>query len=479
MNAINIYICLFLCLGSMVLTTTIDAQTWSLEQCLEHARQSNLRIKAAQMDRTDQIFNRKEANQARFPNLTGSTGFNYSFGRNIDPTTNDFVPQTLGFNNINVSTNILLFNGGRLRKEYAQALLAEQQFDNLTEQTIQDVELDVVLAFLNVLFETERKANAEEQLQLSQQQLDRVQRLVQVDMAPEADTYEWIAQAAANEQQIMASENMILNNIFQLRNLLDIDPEDDFEIELPTLGDDIALLDEEYSISSIYQQVIAQRPEIKAMELGEQVAQQEIEIAKKAYLPSFFLGASLTSNYSTLATTSENFSLQRRAIDGVFINGESVVFEEEVNRAGNSFRTPYFTQLNQNLGFGLGVQLNVPIYDRGVRKITVHRAENALRQTQNFNAQAKRALELQIQQIIADLTNAEKQYISGQRQVEFLRNAYDNINHRFSLGMSNNYDLLDAQNQLNQAINNLTIAKYDLIFRKKILEYFLGNEISL
>ncbi len=450
---------------------------WSLEDCLKYARENNLSIEAATINHSVAVTDRAEAFQTRLPNLTSSSGYSYSFGRNVDPTTNDFVPQNLGFSSINLNTNVLLYNGGRLRNQYSQALLLEKEADALRKQTIQDVELEIALAFLTILFERERTRNAEEQLTASNNQLDRIRQLIEVEMVPESDQFEWIAQAAADEQQIMISENAVENAIFQLKSILNLDPAGPFEVEIPTVDPDTDL--DDYNFLSVLDQVKRTRPEILAMDFGERAAEKGVALAESARMPSLFFGAGLNTNYSTLSQTLEDFTLRRVPSDGVFINGESVLFEQETSVPLSAFRTPFFEQLNQNLGFALGVQLNIPIYDRGRFKADVDRAKHNLSLVRNQNRQNQRALELQIQEILADLKTAEAQYDAGLRRVEYLQNAYDNMNQRFGLGMSNNYDLLDAQVRLNQAVSEATIAKFNLLFRKKVLDFYLGEPMTL
>ncbi|MBX2815159.1 MAG: TolC family protein [Saprospiraceae bacterium] len=415
---------------------------WTLQECLDHAETHNLQIEIANAVNSTSVLDRKEANQARYPSLNASTSYSYNFGRNIDPTTNDFVPQNLGFNSLSLNTNVLLYNGGRLRELYQRTLLLEEASKAQRDQMVQNVQLDIAIAYLTVLFETERKRNAEQTRALSVNQLDRVQKLIQVEQAPEADQYEWVAQSAQDEQAILERENAIQNALFQLRNLLNIDPNDPFAIDV-SAADQTATSDPaDLDFAEIYQRIVDVRPEVAAFDLAERAAEKNITISRNEYTPSLFFGASLSSNYSTLADPK------------------------------------YIDQLNQNLGFGMGVSLQVPIYDRGLKRVNIQRAENDLLIARSTNKQSLKDLELQVQQVLADLRNAQLQLEAGERRLEFLQNAYDNMDQRYELGMSNNYDLLDAQNRLNQGQNELTIAKYDLLFRKKILAFYLGEDLA-
>ena len=187
------------------------------------------------------------------------------------------------------------------------------------------------------------------------------------------------------------------------------------------------ILEQDFRFQNLFDQVLTNRPEVEAMQLNEDASQKEIDIMRSFYLPSVSLGAGLSTNFSSLGKTSTNISRQRVPQEGVFINGDPVQFEIERDVAGDIFKTPYFDQLNENLGIGIGIQLNVPIYDRGNARTNVKRAEYALDQIKNANEQTINNLELEINQIVIDFENAKAQYLSGQKRVEFLQNSYDNV----------------------------------------------------
>ena len=452
---------------------------WSLEKCLDHARSHNLQIEGMKINLLQADLDRHQAAQSRYPNLSGFSNFSYNIGRNIDPTTNDFVPTNLGFNRISLSTDIPIYLGGRLKERYAQTKIRRSEWSARHQQMVQDISLEITTTFLNILFEMERKRNFEKQLETSESQLERVSKLIASDMSPEAEKYEWIAQIQGDKQMIRSSDNVIENNLFQLKNLLNIGADTDLGIEEPEALNLDVILTQTVDFNSVFEQAYANRPGIKAMQLNEDAGQKEINVMKSFYLPNISIGAGLSTNFSSLAKTFDNFSEQRISEEGIYINGEPVLFEIEESIPGESFRTPYLDQLNQNLGIGVGIQLNIPIYDRGNARSNVKRAEYALDQLKNENEQNINNFKLEVNQILADFKNAKAQYLAGETRVEFLQNSYDNVLKRYELGMSNNFELIDVQNRLNQAINDFTIAKYDLIFRNKIIDFYTGQKMKL
>ena len=215
----NLFLVLFILLSLPILAQ----RNWTLEECLNHAKNNNLQIEGVKINMLQAEVDHQDAAQARYPNLSGFSNFSYNIGRNIDPTTNDFVPTNLGFNRISLSTDIPVYQGGRIRERLAQTKIRQLEWSARHQQMIQDISLDITINFLNILLEEERKRNFQEQLKISESQLERVSKLIASDMAPEAETYEWIAQIQADKQMIRSSENLIQNSLFVLKNLLNLD----------------------------------------------------------------------------------------------------------------------------------------------------------------------------------------------------------------------------------------------------------------
>ena len=126
-----------------ITTTAFSQKKWSLEECVNYAREKNLIIKQADINIESAEVDLKAARWSRLPNLSASSAFNYNFGRNIDPTTNDFVPTNAGFNTWNISSNMPIYSGGRIETSIEQARLTMQEANIRKQQTSNDVALDV------------------------------------------------------------------------------------------------------------------------------------------------------------------------------------------------------------------------------------------------------------------------------------------------------------------------------------------------
>ncbi|HPG05331.1 MAG TPA: TolC family protein [Saprospiraceae bacterium] len=427
--------------GMMMLALTVRGQeSLTIQQCMDLVEKQSLAVQASTFDLHRAEINLRESKQALLPDLSADGQFSYSFGRTIDPTTNLFESQNLGFNSFNLRSSVPVFQGGQLRREIIAAQQSLAALDLRSQETRLNTRMDVLLAYITHLFEAERIKNAEGQMAISQHQLDQVDERIKAEVAPAVDRLQWQAQLARNTQDRIQRLNAMENAGHQLRNLLNLDPEAPLNLQEPdVLG---AVAEEAYSFSSVMQRLLKSHPGLQADAQNVLLAETNISIAESRYLPTLYAGASVNTNYSTLGSTS------------------------------------YFEQLNQNLGLGVGVALNVPIYDRGSRRAEVHRQENALNLARNTQEQNLNRLQQQVQQLLTDLRSAREEMTAAQSNVEYLKTTLDNMQQRFGLGIVNNYELLDAQNQYEQAVNTLTIAKFDLLYRRLVINLLEDGTIN-
>jgi outer membrane protein len=211
---------------------------------------------------------------------------------------------------------------------------------------------------------------------------------------------------------------------------------------------------------------------VQSAQLGE-------EIAKANLYPSLSLGGSIGTNYSDLDQRILRFETVRVATPGVFINGESAIFEVDQDFPTEFETTPVFDQFDNNLGYGVSLSLNIPIYNNRSARSAIDRAKLSTMQQQNTGEQIRQTLKADIQNALAAARAAREALDASERAFDAAEIAYQNADRRFALGTINNYDLLSARNRLDAARVNRTIAKYDYLFRAKVIEYYLGRGLTL
>ncbi len=456
----------------------IGQNTWGLERCVDYALENNIQIKQSKLSETQASLSHNQSKRNQLPNLTGSTGFQLSWGRNIDPITNVFRSQTLGFNSHSISTGMMLYNGGNLKNTITRDNLSYQESQIRTRQLINDISLNVVTAYMNAVFEQERAVNAASQLEITRRQLDRVEKLITAGSLPESDRYDFQSQLARDQQLLIIAENNIVTTLLILKQLLQLPPEMEMllerpDIEVPDVDPDV------YTFDDVYGSALNTQPSIKADEISQQISELDITLARAQFYPTVTFGGSLSTTFATIAKQIDGFQTVLVPQQGVFINGEPATFEVQSEFPTGTSKIPYFNQLDQNLGLGFGIQLGVPIYNRGQTKTNVEFAKLNAENQRLMNTQNKETLKSNVLSAVTGAQAGKREYEAAEATKNALEIAFKNTERKFEVGAANTYELTEAKNRFDVSINDLLIAKYDYIFRLKVIDYYLGNPIKL
>ena len=463
-----------------VLLSQSNAQeVWSLEKCVQYALEHSLTLRQSNLNAQQSNIIESANKQLRLPNVSGSTNYNLSFGRQIDPVTNDFINQSFGNQNLSISAGVTLFNGGRISNQIRQAGLNREASLLDVEQMTNDISLDVASAYLQILFAIENLSNAQKSVDLVVSNLEQIDRMISAGTRPRNDRLDLVAQQSQNEQLVVTAQNNVDIAYLNLKQIMQLDQDYEMQVEVPDIP-----LPTEYDVltlsaSEVYDQAEAWQPQIRAGEIRKQSAELDVELARTNMIPTIGIGGSLGSNYSSFTRRQgDQIGTETITQDGFMLNGEplNVSFEQPIFAFD---KVSYIDQLNQNLGYGFGISLNVPIYNQGQSKANVKLAELDVARTQIQNLQTKDLLKTDIQRAVADLKAAKKQYDAALRTAEARRAVYQDTEKRFNLGVANSFEFTTAQNNRDQAEVDLIIAKYDYIFRSKVVDYYQGKRITL
>ena len=402
-----------------------------------------------------------------------------NFGRVINPATNNFETENSFFQSYGLSSGVALFQGGAITNSIKQSNLDLKASMEDIEQAKNDLGLQVALAYLNVLFADENLVNARASMALTQAQLDQIDKFIAAGVRPEAARFDIVAQLALDEQNIVLFQNNYEINLLSLKNFLRLEPNYPMQIEKPAL--DLNTLEpyETYTFESVYNAALGTQPQLRAQQLRIESSQLGEKIAEASLYPSLTVGASVGTNYSDLAQRALGFETLRVPVPGVFINNEEVAYEIEQEVPTGIERTPYGTQLDNNVGYGFSAQLSVPLYNNYRSKAGVERAKLNTLQEQNNDEQLRQTLSANIENALASARAARESLDASERSLEAATIAYTHAQRRFDLGALNTFDLINARNRLESAQINVTIAKYDYLFRAKVIEFYLGRGLTL
>jgi outer membrane protein len=461
--------------------TSFAQETWSLEKCIEYAKSNSLAIKTAKYTVLDAQLSEKQARLQRMPFVSGRGSFGQQFGRTIDPTTNTFRNQRIGFNSWGVDANITLFDGGRIHNQVKQSELDVQAAYMSEMVQTNDLGLNIANTYLQILNAQEQLSNAEIRLDLSKNQLDRTDKLIDAGTLPANDRLDILAQIALNEQQIIQAQNAVEINYLSLYQLLELEIGKEFIIEEPevVIPDNDGL--DAIAFQNVYNTALTTQPQIQLDQLRVQSAELGVNLAKANMYPSLSLFGGLSTNWSSAAQTfsPENATFEFGDAAPVLVNGiPAEVAQLELTNAPFS-DISYFDQLDQNFGQNFGISLNIPIYSRGLNKIAVERAELAILNAGLNSQRSRQTLKTEVQTAIANARAAKQTLAAAQKTVDANTRAYENSQKRFDLGSINTFDLTTAKNNLDRSEVDVVVAKYEYLFRLKIVDFYLGKELKL
>ena len=453
---------------------------WDLSRCLRYAEDNNIQLKQAAIGIRQAELTEEQSRKSRLPNLSASASHSYNFGRSIDPTTNTFEAATIQANGFGLNGGGLIYGGGQVQNSIKQSQYDVQAAQADAARVKNDLGLSIAQAYLQVLLAQDQINITQNRLKQTQAQLDRTQRLVDAGAVARVTLLDFEAQIASDEQGIVASENALVQAFAFLKTQLNLDPDYKMTIARPAFE-----LDDEVDISivtveTLYNEAVNNQPQIVAGEYRKKSAEVGIDIAKSGMRPSLTYFGGMSTNYSNLGIRSTGEVNTEEIVLGVLDAGDLGQFPLTTVRQNPVFEdNPFTNQVNENLSQAIGLSLNVPIYSRGVNRINVERAELGVLGAELTNEQTRQQLKTDIQSALIDARAALNSLRAAKKTLEAREVAFTSAQKRFDLGAINTFDYTAAKDALDVARLNLLNAKYQYVFSLKVLDFYLGREISL
>ncbi len=459
-------------------------ETWSLQRCIDYARQNSLSLKQAGYGIALAKLTDKQNQFSRLPNASANSNAGWQFGRTIDPTTNTFDNQTIAFHSMGLNVGATLYSGGRINNTIKQGKIDVQAAEQDAAASFNNIALSIANAYLSILMSEEQLENANKRRSLSGGQLGQTDKLIAAGSLPANDRLDVLAQIANDEQAIVQAKNAIDLNYLNLKVLMQLDPATDIKIERPQFLIPADARPESLTLQEVYGKAVNTQPQIKASELRVQSAEVDVKLAQSGYYPTISLFGGLDTRWSGASKIRELESGIERVGQTFYVDlgaGQQsldVEFDAPFNKI-NVLDYPYFDQIKDNFGQNIGANIRIPIYSNGINDVNVQRAEVGILNAQVQNDLNKQQLKNDVQQSIASARAAALTLEASQKASDAAKVAFENAEKRFTLGTINNLQLLTARNTLDIADTNLIVARYDYLFRLKIIDFYLGNPIKL
>ncbi len=460
-----------------VITLTATSQegkkVWTLKEVVDHAVSNNLTLKRSTYGVETGQVNSFQAKMAMLPTVNGSTNYGFNWGRNVDPTTNQFVEQRINSLNANVSGSLLLWNGFRLFYNMKQS---EAELDALNQDLIKarnDVILNVITLYLNVVFNKELYSNAQFQLKSTTEQLNRTKKLAEAGSVPRANVLLLEAQSATNELNLIQRENALNLSLLQLKQALQLPGSSQLDVEIPQVNIENQLVLNK-TAEEIFEIAITSMPEIKAARLRQKTSALALKSSKSNYFPRLTLNGSLSTLYSSARkdVSVEGSSIVPVEIGYLQSNPTERVFYDQVVPQLSYTTVGYQEQFKNNLGKGLGFNLSIPIFNGLSTRSSVQRAAINREIADISLIENENRLRQSVETAYNDAVAASKTYVASERQVNANDEAFRVTKQRFENGAVNFVDYQTSENDLFRAQSDLLRSKYDFIFKKKILDFY-------
>jgi outer membrane protein len=467
------FVCTLLLLNSTFKASAQEVIT--LQKAVERTLDRNLNIKQAQFNEAIDVENYKQAKYNRLPNLTGNPQASFNFGRSVDPSTNQFVNQSIFGLSGSITSQVLLYQGGLLKNQILANKLQLDVDKSSTAKVKNDLVLNVVSTYLSVLSNQDLLAASIQQVDLSKQTLDKVQKTFDVGNGTLADLSQAKAQVSTADLNQTTAQNQLDISILTLKQYMEMDPTANIKIEKPDVSK-LTDVKSQYDAQAVFANSVGINPDVKLAEVQKQLAFQNIEVAKSNYYPSLGLFGSIGSNYSDAR---KNVLISPSGLEtiGVVSGSNTPVVTPGYTQTFTKY--PFTDQFGDNFNQAIGVSLNIPIFGRFTTRTQVRKARISY-QIADVTAQlAKNTLNKTIAQAVLDVRAADKKYQSAQQTFQSNKDAYDVVQQRYNVGLVNSLDYNTSLTTLNKSEFDMIQAKYELIFRSKIIDYYLGNPITL
>jgi outer membrane protein len=449
-------------------------EVWTLQRCIEHAYSNNLDIRQAELAVEQATVNWNQQRASMLPTLNANTGYSFNVGRSIDPFTNAFVNQTIASNNFGLSSGVTLFNAFRIQNSIRQAKSDLSASEAQTQVAKNNIALAIATAYLQILQSEEQLKAANEQVAATKANLDRSKKLEESGSVNALTRLNLAAQLSNDQLAVVNAQNQIRLGYTNLLNLLQMDPETDIRIASVEVGE-IATSAEE-RISEIYNAAIQSLPEVEQARFQQQSADYQLKSAKALRYPTL----SAFGNINTVWTESaKDFSItdyNTRPIGFVESSNDVVLTLDPVYTTSV---VPYRQQINNNLGRSFGVGLSIPIFNQLQAHSAVKNAVIGQKMAQIGMDQTLNQIKNDIATAYSNLVAAESRYRAAVQSEDAQRKNFQFSEKRYEAGLLDVTQLTLAKSNWANATATLVQARYEWLFRKLIIQFYKGEELTL
>jgi outer membrane protein len=447
---------------------------YNLQQCIEIAIQNNLTVKRSELDmeRSRIYWQQQRANL--LPTLNGGINHSLNNGRSIDPFTNTYLNQQITSADYRADASLILFNGMAIQNSIKRTALAYQAGKMDFEQAKNDITLNVITTYLQVINNTDLLTQANNQLNVSKQQLQRLQVMNANGAVKPSDYYDVKGQQSTDQLTVINSKNALEASKLNLLQLMNVPYTRTFTVQRLSAAE-LPANKFAQNAEQVYDAALQSLPLVKAASLRRESAEKQVKVTKGILYPTLSLYSGLATRYSSAA---------RRAslVDSVEVRTGAYVKTPSGNQAVYTYeqvfanqRIGYYDQFKNNYNTQAGISLQIPILNAFQKRNNVALAKIDLSEARYVEESTRVQLRQNVEQAYINMNSAYERYQILTEQVDAFAESFRTAEIRFNAGVLNSVDYIVAKNNLDRANNNLINARYDYYIRTKILDYYKGT----
>ena len=423
---------------------------WTLQECIDYAMLNNITLQQARLQKQAATETRKQSQAALLPSLSATTNQSVGYRPWLETgtttvtngTVNNKISKTYYNGTYGINASWTVWNGNQNRNQVKLNKVAEEQANLDIAETANSIQERIAQIYVQILYMNEAIHVNEESLNTSKKNEQRGKEFVEVGRMSKADLAQLTAQRATDEFNLVEAKSNLANYKLQLKQLLEITGEEEFDIAIPEASDEQAL-GEIPGLGSVYEKALAQRPEIQNAKLSLQSSDLQMKIAKAGHMPTVSLTGGVGTNTASMSS----------------------------NEWGSQIKT--------NFDASIGASLNIPIFDNRKTKTAVNKAqiqrEQALLDIQNEQKQ----LYSTIEGFWLDANTNQQKFKAAQSSVASEQASYDLLSEQFHVGLKNIVELMTGKDKLLKAQQNKLQSKYMTILNQQLLYFYQGETLKI
>jgi outer membrane protein len=453
--------------------TGIGAQSeWNLTQCVDYALKHNIMLQQAEINNQINKNNSVQTKAGILPSLNAGAAHTYNFGRTIDRYTNTFANTQVLSQNFYISSSVVLWSGLSQLNNIRATHYSYLANSETVKQQKNDISLNVATAYINVIYCTELLKIAHNQFAITKQQLEQTEKLADAGTLAKSSVYDVKAQMATEEVNVTTADNNFQIAMLTLKQLMNLDSVNNFNIAKP----DVDVQSENLlsnSVQNIFETALKTQPMIKSAEYNLMMAEKNLLVAKGRVSPTLSMNGSIATGYSGLAKDVIGYNNVTDTLGYIGSTPFTYVRQDPIFK-----NTPFSNQFSNNVNKSIGVTLTVPLYNGLQTYTSVKNAKLNTIYAKLGQDLAEQNLYKNIAQAYANARAALNKYASSKASVEASELSFNLAQQKFNLGAISAFDFNNAKNRLVAAQSTLLQAKFDYLFKLKVLDFYQGKPLT-